>query len=135
MNNKLVIVIMCFAIFLSSCSIEIEDLEETDIYSRDYIMSIDQSLSMGFGKTDDETIALQYIYSNDELEKLYGSDFEVSDFGGNAELQSILWKTKGTSEYFFIIDNDEWIIRLSKGYNSKWKVVECKINVHENDLN
>ena len=56
---------MCFAIFLSSCSIEIEDLEETDIYSRDYIMSIDQSLSMGFGKTDDETIALQYIYSND----------------------------------------------------------------------
>lgn len=116
-------IVMTLSLIFTGCvSVEVEPYDIDTAYSRATIEELASSIGFGYGKTDDETVALQYVYSNDELNEQYGDDFEVSDVGGSASMQQILWFYKADSEYYVNIGDDEWRIYLSKGYFSKWKV-------------
>ena len=36
-----------------------------------------------------------------------------------------LKKYTGNGKYFFVIDNDEWIVEVEKKFNEKWKVTKA----------
>ena len=124
-------IIICFVFILSSCSYIIPIVETEDIsspeysHSREFVDSTCSSLGFGYGiASDDEYTALSYIYSLDELKKRYGDNFKVSDFGGSAEIESVLFFHKGRATYYAEIGNEEWTIKLSKELFNKWYVTE-----------
>jgi len=103
-----------------------EVTKNENIRSREYTKKICSSVNFGRGSMDDEYVALAYVYNNEELREKYGESFEVIDFGGSAEFGTQFFGIyKATAIYVMMIDDDDWIVELSKGYFGKWKVTDC----------
>ncbi len=111
---------------LVSCSANVEKVANK--YSREHVKSVCSNTGFGKGIEDDAYVALDYIYTSDNLRAKYGELFQVNDFGGTAEwgfrLGSIY---KATARYVATIDSDHWIVELSKNYFGKWAVEKCYI--------
>ena len=116
---------------LASCSVKVDEAE--NIYSRQHVEAMCSNNGFGKGNEDELYVALNYIYTNEELKQKYGDDFEVTDVQGSAEWGSRLGSIyKGTASYAIVIESDEWIVKLNKEYFGKWQVIECHNNSDSN---
>lgn len=103
-----------------------------DVNSRvqtEYVVS--STPNFGSNITDMEYVVLNYTYNSKKLEDKYGSKFEVSDLGGTADNQHFMFAFldifKGTGSYHVTIDNDVWVIEISKKYFGEWIVESCEL--------
>ena len=123
---KKLIIGMVLIMFLFAGCIQIEITDESDeFYSRSRVDSICASESFGKGRTDDIYVALKYIYDSDELSKLYGDSFEMSDNNVicyTSEGSGFIGIYKGEARYGFVLDSTTYIVSLSKKYFGKWEV-------------
>ena len=112
-------------LLLSNCSIEVEDDEKTNenYYSRDNFNDEAGSL-MGYGTLDDENTSCYYVYNSDKFRNMYGNNFEINYAQGVADLETLLFWTKGTSNCYVYIDKDIWCFDLKKEFFSKWEIVD-----------
>lgn len=128
------IAVILFMLCLLGCSkdsiISSYDVPYDEMYSRKEIYSLASSASYGYGRNDDLTTALVYMYSNKEFRELYGEDFEFTPddiicYDSEGEARFFLWNFKGVAEYSFKINDVKYIVKLKKDYKTKWEVTEC----------
>lgn len=126
--SKIICILMLGVIFLfTACSCSSNNVEYDDPYSREAVEYYSSKMAFGGGwLLDVQTVVLQYIYNNDELEEKYGKDFCVSDCGGweDSETFFFLWLNRGKSVYFVDIGNDTWTVKVEKSYFGKWEVTD-----------
>ena len=137
------ITVILFMICLLGCSkdsvISVSDASQEEIYSRKHISELADSVSFGYGRDDDSTMATEYMYSNSEIRELYGEDFEfgpedVVCYNSEARTRFFLWNFKGVAEYSFRINDSKYIVKLKKDYNKKWEVTDCYLE-EQDDIN
>lgn len=116
---------------LSNCSIESDN---SNPFSREYI---NNSIFSGFGADSQETIACNYIYSNDVFSELYGENFEIKNALCTSEMENSLGLIKGKGNCLAYINDDIWCVRLEKNYLAKWTVKEyfrCAVDSDNRDI-
>ena len=137
------IAVILFMLCLLGCSkdsvISVSDASQEEIYSRKHISELADSVSFGYGRDDDSTMATEYMYSNSEIRELYGEDFEfgpedVVCYNSEARTRFFLWNFKGVAEYSFRINDSKYIVKLKKDYKTKWEVTECYLE-EQDDTN
>ena len=101
-----------------------------EMYSRKHTSELAESASYGYGRNDDLTTALVYMYSNKEFRELYGEDFEFTPddiicYDSEGEARFFLWNFRGVAEYSFKINDVKYIVKLKKDYKTKWEVTDC----------
>lgn len=106
------------------------DVSYDEMYSREEIDKLASSDSFGYGRNDDLTTALVYMYSNSEFRELYGEDFEFAPddvicYASDGEAKFFLWNFKGTAEFTFKFKDASYHVKTTKDYSHKWKVTEC----------
>lgn len=124
---------------LSGCiSVEIIDDESgnMNIYSREHTEAMILSDSFGKNKSDDIYVALDYVYSNEEMRENFGTDFEISEedvvcHKSETQTQFFVNRIKGEADYSFAIFDVRYRIKLSKEYKEKWEVVSCELEKEE----
>lgn len=139
MIKKIFCVVIALGLSLSGCiSVEIIDDESGSMntYSREHTEIMTSSDSFGKNKNDDIYIALDYVYSNEEIQENFGDDFEISEedvicYKSETQTQFFLNRIKGEADYSFAISDSRYRIKLSKEYKEKWKVVSCELEMDE----
>lgn len=122
-------VVLMLVTFSGCVSVEISGSESDNTYSREYVASFTSSDSFGKGRMDDIYVALDYIYSNDEIKEKYGTEFDIvleDIVCNNSEGETFFFKGiyKGVADYSVKISNDVYRIKLDKSYFSEWTVVK-----------
>ena len=132
MIKKIICLVISLSLFLSGCiSVEIIDDEVGNKYSREFTETMVSSDSFGKNKSDDIYVALDYIYSNEEIQKSFANDFQISEedvicYKSETQTQFFLTRIKGEADYSVKISDVSYRIRLTKSYKGKWKVVSCE---------
>ena len=114
---------------MESSNQDSEYLKSSEYFnSREHVKLLVSNVGFGNGRTDDEIVVLDYVYKSNELKEKYGDSFEVKEIGGNSDGQTFffLWLYKGTGKYFVNINDDIWVVEVSKGYFGKWEVTNCR---------
>ena len=128
------IAVILFMICLLGCSknsiISSYEVPYDEMYSRKHTSELAESASYGYGRNDDLTTALVYMYSNKEFRELYGEDFEFTPddiicYDSEGEARFFLWNFRGVAEYSFKINDVKYIVKLKKDYKTKWEVTDC----------
>lgn len=128
MRKAVIGVILLIIILTTGCS-ENEDISETpdNPYSREHIIYLSQSDSFGSRRSDDEILALKYLYDSKEVSQVYGDTFQIS--GDNiichkSETESffVLGFFRGEAVYEFILGENSYKISLTKSYFGNWTV-------------
>lgn len=122
-------VILMLVTFSGCISVEISGSENDNTYGREYVTDFTSSDFFGKGRMDDIYVALDYIYSNDEIKEKYGTEFDIvleNIVCNNSEGETFLFKSiyKGAADYSVKISNDVYRIKLEKSYFSEWNVIE-----------
>ena len=137
------IAVILFMLCLLGCSkdsiISSYDVSYDERYSRKEIYSLASSASYGYGRNDDLTTALVYMYSNKEFRELYGEDFEFAPddvicYASDDEVRFFLWNFKGTAEFTFKFKDASYHVRVDKDYGKKWEVTDCYLE-EQDDTN
>lgn len=139
MIKKIFCVVIALILSLSGCiSVEIIDDESGSIntYSREHTEIMASSDSFGNNKSDDIYVALDYVYSNEEIQENFGDDFQISEedvicYKSETQTQFFLNRIKGEADYSFKIFDANYRIKLSKDYKEKWEVVSCEMETNE----
>jgi len=119
-----ILIIISLLFSLASCSAKVEKVDNK--YGREHVKSVCSSSGFGKGIEDDAYVALEYVYTSDDLKQKYGDSFEVTDAGGTAEWGFRLGNIyKGTARYVVTIQSDDWTVEMNKDYYGKWKVTDC----------
>ena len=127
-------VVILFLLGLFGCSkdsiISSYEVSYDDMYSRKHISELADSVSYGYGRNDDLTTALVYMYSNSEFRELYGEDFEFAPddvvcYASEGAARFFLWNFKGTAEFTFKFKDASYHVKVDKDYGKKWEVTDC----------
>ena len=126
LKNK-ILFIFAFAFLLTACSVSIDDDASLEhLMSREYVDSWCSASDFGWTSDSPEYMALNYIYSLDELKERYGENFTADDVSGNAEWgKRFLNYYSGKAEYVVTVKKEKWIVQLNKNYLEKWEIVKC----------
>ena len=135
MKIKIVCVVIILFSFLSGCiSVEVFDNESGNIntYSREHTALMVASDSFGKYKSDDIYVALNYVYFNKEIQKNFDDEFEITEddvicHKSETQTQFFLNRIRGEADYSIRIADVIYRIKLSKDYDSKWKVISCEL--------
>lgn len=133
----LILSIVTFMFFLSGCvEVSVVSDDNYEMYSRKDTETMALSDSFGKNKSDDIYVALDYMYSNEEMQEIFGADFEITEedvicHKSETQTQFFLNRIKGVAEYSFAISDVRYRIKLSKEYKEKWKVVFCELEADE----
>ena len=128
------IAIILFMICLLGCSknsiISSYEVPYDEMYSRKHTSELAESASYGYGRNDDLTTALVYMYSNKEFREMYGEDFEFAPddvvcYASEGAARFFLWNFKGTAEFTFKFKDASYHVRVDKDYGKKWEVTDC----------
>lgn len=114
------------------------DVSYDEMYSRKDIYDMASSASFGYGRNDDLTTALVYMYSNNEIRELYGEDFEFAPddvicYASDGETRFFLWNFKGTAEFTFKFKEASYHVKVDKDYGKKWKVTDFYLEEQDNN--
>ena len=137
--KKSVLFIALIIILMVGCSknqYEYNDENSNNPYSREHISWLCQSNSFGTRRSDDETLALKYLYDSQEISEIYGDTFQITDdkiVCHKSESHSFFIPGifKGEAIYEFIFEDESYTISLSKSYFGEWTVEKCEQNDYE----
>ncbi|MBE6531773.1 MAG: hypothetical protein E7679_06795 [Ruminococcaceae bacterium] len=126
------VIIMLLGLF--GCSIDITEENSAKMYSRTDTKYMSESTSFGKGKSDDIYVALNFIYSDETIQKKHGSDFEITAdditcHSSEGKIYGLYRLYSAQAEYSFSIDNTIYNLKLSKSLFGTWTVTEkteCK---------
>ena len=112
------------------CSIDIIEENNAEMYSRADTRYMCEANAFGKGRNDDIYAALNFIYSDESIREIHGSDFEITAnditcHTSEGESYFFAWLYKGQAEYSFTIDNNTYRVKLSKNLFGTWTITEC----------
>lgn len=132
--KKIVIgVLVLLIILMGGCSLNAINEGSDDPYSREHINWLSQSNSFGKRRSDDEILALKYVYESEEISEIYGDSFQITGdkiVCHQSESHSffVTGFFKGESVYEFFFDDVSYTVSLSKSYFGEWTVEKCEKN-------
>lgn len=143
--KKFMAVVAALMFLLSGCSNSDNsyDYSDNNPYSRKRVNRLSQSVLFGTQRSDDETLALKYLYDSKEISDIYGDTFQftLDDDDENfiichkSETKSFffLWLFKGEAMYEFVIDGMSYKVSLTKSYFGKWEVTGWEVTEYQLD--